>query len=128
MGFAEDVRQVIRDAIEEAGSARKLADKLGMNQSTISRWVSATRNPLSDVGKLLDELGVTISTAPSPSPAGATTCPELEAEVARLRAENKRLELALARAGGQVDLLKEQLADAAGRQAETAPAERKAAG
>ena len=126
MGFADEVRQVIRSAIADAGSARKLAEKLGMNQSTISRWVSATRDPISDIGRLMDSLGVTLST--SPASAGATTCPELEAEVARLRAENKRLELELARAGGQVDLLKEQLAEAqAGRQAET-PAERKAAG
>ena len=127
MGFADEVRQVIRSAIADAGSARKLAEKLGMNQSTISRWVSATRDPISDIGRLMDSLGVTLSS--SPSSAGATTCPELEAEVARLNAEVRRLELALSRRDGQVDLLKEQLAEErAGRQAETAPAERKAAG
>ena len=127
MGFADEVRQVIRSAIADAGSARKLAEKLGMNQSTISRWVSATRDPISDIGRLMDSLGVTIST--SPATAGATTCPELEAEVARLNAEVRRLELALSRSDGQVDILKEQLAEErAGRQAETAPGVRKAAG
>lgn len=127
MGFEKDVMDALKKGVETAGGPNALAGACGINLPTLTRWLSGDRQPkLKVLGQVMDYLGVTLST--SPSSAGATTCPELEAEVARLRAENKRLELELARAGGQVDLLKEQLAEAqAGRQAET-PAERKAAG
>lgn len=127
MKFAEAVMDTITRAKDEAGNYRALASATGVHYSTLYKWIAGKREPTLDgIGAIMDYLGVTLST--SPSSAGATTCPELEAEVARLRAENKRLELELARAGGQVDLLKEQLAEAqAGRQAEM-PAERKAAG
>lgn len=70
MGFAEDVKEAIKLAADKAGSHRKLADKFGMNQSTISRWLSSSRNPLRDIGPLLDELGVTLSIkADDPIPA-----------------------------------------------------------
>jgi len=127
MGFAKDVMDVLNEAVQKEGNAKNLAKAVGLNAPTLTRWLTGVRDPtLANLALVMDYLGVTLST--SPSSAGATTCPELEAEVARLRAENKRLELELARAGGQVDLLKEQLAEAqTGRQAET-PAERKAAG
>lgn len=128
MGFAKDVMDVLNEAVQKEGNAKNLAKAVGLNAPTLTRWLTGVRDPtLANLALVMDYLGVTLST--SPSSAGATTCPELEAEVARLRAENKRLELELARAGGQVDLLKEQLAEAqAGRQAETEPAKRKAAG
>lgn len=132
MGFAKDVMDVLNEAVQKEGNAKNLAQAVGLNAPTLTRWLTGVRDPtLANLALVMDYLGVTLST--SPSSAGATTCPELEAEVARLRAENKRLELELtrelSRRDGQIDLLKEQLAEAqAGRQAETEPAERKAAG
>ena len=131
MGFAKDVMDVLNEAVQKEGNAKNLAKAVGLNAPTLTRWLTGVRDPtLANLALVMDYLGVTLST--SPSSAGATTCPELEAEVARLRAENKRLELELtrelSRRDGQIDLLKEQLAEAqAGRQAEM-PAERKAAG
>ena len=128
MKFAEAVMDTIARAKDDAGNYRALASATGVHYSTLYKWITGKREPTLDgIGAIMDYLGVTLSTASSP--AGATTCPELEAEVARLNAEVRRLELALAKSGGQVELLKEQLAEAqAGRQAETEPARRKAAG
>lgn len=132
MGFEKDVMDALKKGVETAGGPNALAGACGINLPTLTRWLSGDRQPkLKVLGQVMDYLGVTLST--SPFSAGATTCPELEAEVARLRAENKRLELELtrelSRRDGQIDLLKEQLAEAqAGRQAETEPARRKAAG
>ncbi len=107
----------------------ELAEKAGVSQGNLSNFLTGKKQTITfeSVWKIFNYLQIPFPSLDSAEQHSESHCPELETEVARLQAENKRLELALARAGGQVDLLKEQLADAAGRQAET-PAERKAAG
>lgn len=84
MGFAEEVMTVIKDAVQKEGNAKALASHVGLNAPTLTRWLSGVRDPtLKNLGLVMDYLGVTLST--STAPAGATACPELEAECARLR-------------------------------------------
>ena len=85
MGFAEEVMTVIKDAVQKEGNAKTLADHVGLNAPTLTRWLSGVRDPtLKNLGLVMDYLGVTLSTAPASAPA-QNSCPELEAECARLR-------------------------------------------
>lgn len=84
MGFAEDVMTVLKDAGQKEGNAKALADHVGLNAPTLTRWLSGVRDPtLKNLGLVMDYLGVTLSTGPASTKAVA--CPELEEECARLR-------------------------------------------
>lgn len=108
----------------------ELAEKAGVSQGNLSNFITGKKQTITfeSVWKIFNYLQIPFPELDSSGQYSENHCPELEAEVARLRAENKRLELELtrelSRRDGQIDLLKEQLAEA---QAET-PAERKAAG
>jgi transcriptional regulator with XRE-family HTH domain len=85
MGFATDVMTVLNDAVAKEGNAKNLALRVGLNPPTLTRWLAGKRDPtLQNLGLVMDYLGVTLSTAPASAPA-QTSCPELEAECARLR-------------------------------------------
>ena len=103
MGFEEDVKAVVNDAVKQAGNPNALALKCGINQGTISRWLNGERDPkLSGIAKIMDYMGVTIQRPeanPLAPPAGSSGLYSSIME-AKLREENARLQ-------GQVDLLKE---------------------
>ena len=84
MGFATDVMTVLNDAVAREGNAKALALRVGLNAPTLTRWLTGKRDPtLTNLGLVMDYLGVTLSN--TPASAGAAACPELEAECARLR-------------------------------------------
>lgn len=103
MGFEEDVKAVIDDAVKQAGNPNALALKCGINQATLSRWLNGKRDPqLSGVAKIMDYMGVTIQRPdadPLVPPAGSKGLHSSIME-AKQREEIARLQ-------GQVDLLKE---------------------
>ena len=85
MGFAEEVMTVIKDAVQKEGNAKTLADHVGLNAPTLTRWLSGVRDPtLKNLGLVMDYLGVTLSSGPA-STAKTAACSELEEECVRLR-------------------------------------------
>lgn len=123
--FFDLALQLILDEKNRKGSFRKLCEPLGLNTTTVQKWFTETtdsgkpRSPnLSDVGKIFDDIGITLIQKDHIS---TTDCAALEAENARLRAEVERLRTERDKAQGQVELLKEQLADERGAAPDVMP-------
>ena len=110
----------------------ELAEKAGVSQGNLSNFITGKKQTITfeSVWKIFNYLQIPFPSLESSEQHSGNDCPELEAECARLRAEVHRLELELAGTKGEVRALERQIDrhSEAGRQAETAPAERKAAG
>ena len=65
----------VKLVLEQGYSANEVARRLGINQTSVSRWVREQRQ---------DQ---------QPSSDGSTTRSQLEAEIIRLRKENQRLQM-----------------------------------
>jgi transposase len=68
-------RDAVKLVLEQGYSANEVARRLGINQTSVSRWVREQRQDH------------------QPSNDGSATRSELEAEVKRLRKENQRLQM-----------------------------------
>ncbi len=68
-------RDAVKLVLEQGYSANEVARRLGINQTSVSRWVREYRQDH------------------EPSIDGSATRSELEAEVKRLRKENQRLQI-----------------------------------
>lgn len=117
MGFEQDVKQAIENAVKQEGTLNALALKCGLNQATLYRWLNGSRDPaLSGIAKVMDYLDMTVARRgyePVPMPGEPKGLAASIMEGQRLARENAKLE-------GQVELLKELLG--------TKPAKEKNAG
>lgn len=111
MGFEEDVKAAVEDAVKQAGNPNALALKCGLNQGTLSRWLSGERDPkLSGIAKIMDYLDMTVAKRGDAAPFPPIPKPgDKSAGVATSIMESKRLALENAKLEGQVELLKELL-------------------
>lgn len=107
MGFEEDVKKAMSDAVEKAGNLNALALKCGLNQATIYRWVKGSRDPtLSGLSKIMDFMDMTVR------PKHAETKEKMPHEVVQeflRKSEEQELRHKNAKLEGQVELLKELL-------------------
>lgn len=67
--FHQTVIETLEKAQKEAGSINQLADKCGVNRTTLSRWIAGTRSPsVIELGKIFDALGISLDgLSPDPS-------------------------------------------------------------
>lgn len=104
MGFVEDVRAVIKQAIDEYPSLNQLAKKSGVLQSNLHRWQKDFRDPrLSSIAPLMDFLDMTVckrgSEPLTPPPLGSKDAGlyssimegKMKDKIARLEAQNELL-------------------------------------
>jgi len=103
MGFEEDVKAVVADAVKQEGTPNALALKCGLNQATLSRWINGERDPkLSGIAKIMDYMGVTIQ-----RPESRPLTPQADNRGVYSSIMEGKLREEIARLQGQVDLLKE---------------------
>lgn len=106
-------------AISRAGNAKRLAEAINVHPNLITRWRKKERIPgLDSVQPVFDYLGVVWTPLINEARLGLKTTQDvvqaksLEEENANLRMQLDALRLEHAKSLGQVELLKEQLANA----------------
>ena len=121
MGFAEDVKAALMEAVKEAGSVNALATKLQINQVTLNRWVNDQRDPsLSGISTVMDYMDMTVCRRsplkPSGLPGGHSSVADAIAESQRLARALEAAERRNAKLEGKVEALKEVLGAPPGRE------------
>jgi len=94
MGFYDDALEVVRLAVDEAGSIRALAKQAGIGHVALSQWLTGKKRPsLALLAAVFDVVGATVcmrgERAPDDKDAKAQA---LEKEVIALRAQVEVLE------------------------------------
>ena len=95
MGFYEDALEVVRQAVDEAGSRRALAKKAGIGHVTLSQWLTGEKRPtLALLAAVFDAVGATVCMRGEQAQNSKETPSreELEKEVVALRAQVDVLE------------------------------------
>ena len=94
MGFYDDALEVVRLAVEKAGSIRALAKQAGIGHVAISQWLSGEKRPsLALLAAVFDVVGATVCMRGEQAPDNKDTRAEaLEKEVIALRAQVDVLE------------------------------------
>ena len=114
MGFAEDVKAALMEAVKEAGSVNALATKLQINQVTLNRWVKDKRDPsLTGISLVMDYMDMTVCRRgplkPSGLPDGYRSLADAIVESQRLARALEAAERRNAKLEGKVEALKEVL-------------------
>ena len=109
MGFVEDVRAVIKQAIDEYPNLNQLAKQSGVLQSNLHRWQKDFRDPrLSTIAPLMDFLDMTVCKRGSEPLTPPPLPPDSKAGVYSSIMEGKMRDK-IARLEGQNELLRQMV-------------------